>query len=376
MGDSEVKRIDVLLSAPKPTAASKQRETERLRVDKGDAKKREDERQRAIAEKQAQMRAEFKAQGIELGSGTSFRDCTDCPEMIPIPGGSFEMGSPNYEAGRRDGEGPVRRVSISPFALGKHAVTRGQFAAFVAETNYDAGDKCWTVEDGKAEVRSARNWRDPGFRQDNSHPIVCISWNDATAYAQWLSRKTGKTYRLASEAEWEYAARAGTTTARYWGESADQACAYANVMDTAGKSQVPGVTWEVSCTDGHAYTAPVGSFKPNAFGLHDMLGNVWQWTQDCWHDSYDGAPTDGSVRSGGDCTEKHAVRGGSWASGPGSVRAAARSAASSTRRKSACIRFNAVSLSGFEAQHDDRRGVRRRAPARSRRRIRRARRRS
>lgn len=331
LGDSEIKRVDVLLSAPKPAAASKPRETERLRVEKGDAKKREDERQRVIAEKQAQMRAEAKAQGIKLGSGNSFRDCTDCPEMIPIPGGNFEMGSPNFEAGRRDDEGPIRRVSIGPFALGKYAVTRGQFAVFVSETGYDAGEKCWTVEDGTAEVRSGRSWRNPGFQQDNSHPIVCVSWDDATAYAQWLSRKTGKTYRMPSEAEWEYAARAGTTTVRYWGDSADQACVYANVMDTTGKSQVPGVTWEVSCTDGHGYTAPVGSFKPNAFGLYDMLGNVWQWTQDCWHDNYDGAPTDGSAWSGGDC-ERHAVRGGSWLLRPVSVRAAARSGSNTTGR--------------------------------------------
>jgi len=332
LGDGAVKRIDVQLSPPQLTAEAKKREAERSRQEQA-AKKRTEARQRAVAEKQArapaqtsvQAAVEPKVQGIALGSGSAFRDCTDCPEMVLIPGGSFEMGSPSHEAGRRDNEGPVHRVNVSSFAMGRNAVTRRQFSAFVTETGYDVGDKCWTFENGRGEVRQGRSWRDVGYPQDDNHPAVCVSWNDAIAYAQWISLKTGKNYRLASEAEWEYAARANTTTARFWGESPDQACAYANVMDATGKSRVPDVTWEAhNCSDGHAYTSPVGSFKPNAFGLYDMLGNVWQWTQDCWHDNYNGAPTDGSAWAGGDCG-KHAVRGGSWNLDPRFVRAAVRS---------------------------------------------------
>jgi formylglycine-generating enzyme required for sulfatase activity len=222
------------------------------------------------------------------------------------------MGSPSDEAGRGSDEGPQHRVSVAAFSLAKTEITRGQFAAFVNDSGHDAGDQCWTFEGGKYEERSGRNWRNPGYSQRDDHPVVCVNWQDAQAYTQWLSRKTGQNYRLPTEAEWEYAARAGNNTARPWGDSASQACGYANIMDSTGKAQVPGVTWEVhNCTDGHAYTAPTSSFTANAFGLHDMIGNVWEWTEDCYHDNYSGAPSDGSAWSGGSC-EKRVLRGGSW----------------------------------------------------------------
>ena len=135
-------------------------------------------------------------------AGTIFRDCPDCPEMVVIPAGSFDMGSPDSEDGQGDDEGPVRRVKVAVFALGKTEITRGQFAAFVKKTKYDAGDKCWTFENGKFRERDG-DWRKPGYLQDDKHPVACINWNDAKAYAIWLSRKTGKQYRLPSEAEWE-----------------------------------------------------------------------------------------------------------------------------------------------------------------------------
>ena len=235
------------------------------------------------------------------------------------------MGSPPAETGRSDNEGPLHRVSVNGFALGKLEVTRVQFAAFVDASGYNAGSECFTFEGGKYEKRSGRNWRNPGYSQGDNHPVVCVSWEDAKAYFAWLSRKTGKTYRLASEAEWEFAARAGTTTARYWGDNPDQACGYANVMDATGKSQVSGVTWKVhNCDDGHAHTAGAGSFKPNAFGLYDMIGNAWEWTEDCWNGNYNGAPSDGSAWTTGECSVGRVLRGGSWSSSPRYARSAGR----------------------------------------------------
>jgi sulfatase modifying factor 1 len=149
-----------------------------------------------------------------------------------------------------------------------------------------------------------------------------VSFEDATAYAEWLGKQTGKPYRLPSEAEWEYVARARTTTTRYWGDSEQEACAYANVADREAKAKHPGwVTFD--CDDGYAETAPVGRFKPNAFGLYDMLGNAWEWTQDCYNDGYKNAPINGSAWLSGDCNRR-VVRGGSWDGGPDGVPSALR----------------------------------------------------
>jgi formylglycine-generating enzyme required for sulfatase activity len=156
-------------------------------------------------------------------------------------------------------------------------------------------------------------WRNPGFEQSYYDPVVCVSWADARAYAAWLSQITGLRYRLPSEAEWEYAARAGTATARYWGDDMAQICTYANVLEVG-----------IQCADGHLNTAPVGTFRANAFGLFDMLGNVSEWTEDCWFPTHDGAPTDGGARSGSDCAQR-VLRGGSWNADPWRVRAATRS---------------------------------------------------
>jgi formylglycine-generating enzyme required for sulfatase activity len=161
--------------------------------------------------------------------------------------------------------------------------------------------------------------------QDDTHPVVCVSWEDASAYAAWLTRRSGRNYRLLTEAEWEYAARAGTTTPRYWGDDANESCAYANTADLDAFRQVPdAINWPfANCSDGRAHTAPVGSYRPNRFGLHDMLGNVWEWTQDCWNVNYTAAPADGSAWAAGDCFMR-VVRGGSWDDSPPGVRAAYR----------------------------------------------------
>ena len=256
--------------------------------------------------------------------GDTFMDCDTCPEMVVIPKGAFTMGSPSSEVGRWANEGPVHRVQLRSFALGKYEVTRGQFDAFVRDTGYSAGGDCY-VDKGGGEFGklASKNWRDPNYAQTDQDPAVCISWEYANAYIEWLAWQTGKPYRLPSESEWEYAARAGTTTARHWGDDPDEACASANVFDRTSKSK-NGYDWaHHDCTDDHAHTAPVGNFRPNGFGLYDMLGNAWEWVEDCWNGSYSGAPSDGSAWSTGECGER-VLRGGSWDHVPKFVRAAYR----------------------------------------------------
>lgn len=219
---------------------------------------------------------------------------------------------------------PQRSVNVKSFSAGKFEVTRGQYRAFAAATGRSS-DGCFLWAGTEFEMDRTKDWRNPGHTQDDAHPAACVSWEDASAYVQWLSRKTGQAYRLLSEAEWEYAARAGTTTARYWGDDGNMACGYANLADFTTGAQVPGAgNWYIAnCNDRYAYTAPVGSFRANAFGLHDMLGNVEEWTQDCWNGNYHGAPSDGSAAATGDCALR-AVRGGSWDDDPVGLRAAYR----------------------------------------------------
>ena len=243
--------------------------------------------------------------------GDRFRDCPECPEMAVLPAGSYRMGSPSYEQGRQENEGPVHEVAIAtPFALGVYEVTVAEFGRFVDETGYSGGSSCYTYEGGSLEDRAGRGWRNPGFGQSGRSPVACVNWNDAQAYAAWLSRETGEQYRLPSESEWEYAARAGTATARYWGEGESGQCRHANGADTSAKERYSGLI-VASCRDGHVHTAPVGSLTANGWGLHDMLGNVWEWTGDCWNGSYSGAPSDGSAWEYGECNER-VLRGGSW----------------------------------------------------------------
>ena len=199
-------------------------------------------------------------------------------------------------------------------------MTRAEFAAFVRKTGHEATG-CWVLV---LDYDGSKDWRDPGYEQTDRDPVACVSWNDAKAYLGWLSHKSGKTYRFPSESEWEYAARAGTNTARFWGDDADRGCGYANVLDRTGKRENKlGWMNSARCDDGYAQTAPVGSFTANAFGVHDMLGNVWEWTEDCWNDLYKGAPRDGSAWRSGDCDQR-ILRGALWSGIPRFVRAAIR----------------------------------------------------
>jgi formylglycine-generating enzyme required for sulfatase activity len=260
-----------------------------------------------------------------------FQECENCPEMVVVPAGSFTMGSPDDEKGRYGWEGPQHDVKIGKlFAAGRQHVTVDQFAAFVRETKHEAGSKCQTFDGATWEVRPNRSWRNPGFVQEGSHPVVCVSWDDAKAYVDWLVQKTARPYRLLSEAEWEYAARARTSPGaypRFWfGDDEKELCRHGNGADQKARESIGGAKgWTAApCSDGFAYTSPAGHYLPNAFGLHDMFGNAWQWTSDCWHDNYDGAPADGSAWTTGSCGDGAVVRGGSWGSLPRVLRAANR----------------------------------------------------
>jgi formylglycine-generating enzyme required for sulfatase activity len=224
--------------------------------------------------------------------GTEFQECDACPVMVVVPAGTYQMGSPPASWGRFYREGTIRTVTFPrPFALGKFEVTFQQWAPCVAE--------------GKCEELEDEGWG------RGRRPVINVNWLQAKAYVDWLANRTGKPYRLPSEAEWEYAARAGAGQTRFFDLPAEQACKHANLYDLAAKEKL-GYEWEhVPCSDGYVETAPVGSFKPNAVGLHDMLGNVWEWTMDCARPVWRDLPRDGSPWLRGDCTER-AFRGGSW----------------------------------------------------------------
>jgi formylglycine-generating enzyme required for sulfatase activity len=249
----------------------------------------------------------------------AFKDCADCPEMVAIPPGAFVMGSPETEPGREANEGPQRRVTIGKsFALAKYETTKGEFAAFVRETGYVASNTCPLWQGTKTVPTPGTNWQSHPFAKTDRHPLLCVSREDTNAYVAWLAAKTGQKYRLPSEAEWEYAAREGGARPVATGVNGNGLCRVGNVADAALKKEVPD--WPsavVDCDDGYGRTtAPVGSFAPNAFGLHDMQGNVWEFTEDCYAESYAAAPIDGSAHQETDC-QRRTVRGGGWLNGPG-----------------------------------------------------------
>ena len=250
-------------------------------------------------------------------TGREFTECTNCPTMVAVPGGKFVMGSPAGEPGRFDNEGPQHYVSVRAFAIGKFDVTSEEFRQFLRETSYQP-EPC--------DRRLGLGWRSlghglvypPNEVEPLRWPAVCLDWRDAQAYIAWLNarakiehpslvNRTGP-YRLPTEAEWEYAARGGTTAARWWGNAIGSGNANCNGCGSRADNQV---------------LEEVGSFRPNPFGLFDMLGNAWQWTADCWHKSYVGAPSDGRAWTEPNCA-KHVLRGGSWDNVPIFIRSAAR----------------------------------------------------
>jgi len=245
-----------------------------------------------------------------------FADLAGGPEFVVVPAGKFAMGSAASEPERGASEGPVHTVTFAgPFAVGRHAITRAQFATFVEATGHkaDAGAYIWTASRWRFDPHAC--WRNPGFAQDDDHPVVCINWNDAKAYAAWLSLRAGETYGLMSEAEWEYAARAGTSTTFWWGSTISPEMAN---YDGNHAYQGGGATGEW-----RRGTVAADSFEANPWGIYQMLGNCWEWTEDCWNENYVGAPGDGSARTSGNCTVR-VVRGGSWFAVPQGLRCATR----------------------------------------------------
>ncbi len=251
------------------------------------------------------------------GGGNSewFKDKAFTPEMLVVPAGSFVMGASQDEELRGDDEGPQHEVVIEqPFAVGRFALTVGEFTSFVEATRRAMPDKLWTFENDTGEEREGRSFRDPGFLQTEHHPVVGVSWEDAAAYCVWLTQTTSRSYRLLSEAEWEYCCRAGTTTPFWFGHDISTAQANFNgdcINETGKRGEF------------RRRTVPVDCFDPNPWGLYQVHGNVWEWCEDNWHPSYHGAPSDGSAWKGeGD--QSRVRRGSSWNSDPRYLRSACR----------------------------------------------------
>ena len=262
-----------------------------------------------------------------LQAGEAFRECGagfDCAEMKVLPAGTFLMGSPDDEPGRDYDEGPQQEISIQRFAVGRFEVTHDQWEACVEHTDRDRYE---AQEEAGEPVIGCAKAGDQGYGRVDK-PVINVSWEDAQGYVRWLNLMTeGKTegpYRLLTEAEWEYAARGETQSAYYWGDSAEEICGYANVMTSDTKRKYTGFRGApAQCEDGFIETAPVGSFKPNAFGLFDMSGNVWEWTEDCYRGNLEDQSPDGEAWEAGDCSRR-VLRGGSWNHNPRSLRSADR----------------------------------------------------
>jgi formylglycine-generating enzyme required for sulfatase activity len=246
------------------------------------------------------------------GAAEPFRDCLNCPEMVVVPAGGFTMGAAPNEAVATIPEDQVRVSIARPFAVGRFAVTRGEFAAFAAATGHGMEGICHRL--GVPGRDPQLNWRSPGFAQSDNHPVVCVNWRDAKAYVAWLSLITGKQYRLLSEAEREFVARAGSMTPFWWGSTI-----------STGQANYDG---RIAYADGRTgewrnSTVAVDSFIPNAWGLYNVHGNVWEWTEDCWNEKNAGNPGDGTARLSGDCSLR-VVRGASFNNAPHTLRAARR----------------------------------------------------
>lgn len=270
---------------------------------------------------------------------STFRDCAECPEMVALPAGSFVMGSTEEEtskAGLPEEQGarerPAHQVTFQkPFAIGKYELTVDEYAAFAKDTGRSATANCitWDKAAGKWGPVAAATWQNPGYEQTGRFPVGCMTIDDARAYVVWLSNKTGKSYRVPSEAEWEYAARAGTRTMLPWADTQDNICARANVSDLTRMETHTTADREptrfFNCRDGFVYAAPVGSFEADPWGLYDTIGNIWEWTEDCFIPHYNGAPTDGSVWRDPKQCDRLIVRSGGWYSRNWFARPAGRS---------------------------------------------------
>ena len=251
------------------------------------------------------------AAAADTPASATFADCEGCPDMVVVPGGTFTMGTDTGQAQER----PAHEVTVRRFAVARTEVTRAQYQLFATETGRAPLGPCLTDidRDGRYALDYGKNWADSGFPSGDDHPVTCMNWGDANDYAAWLARKTGQPYRLLSEAEYEYALRAGTTTEYWWGDDKDALCRYANGPDAHVMSLYPSWHDGVACEDGFDFTAPVASFEPNGFGLYDMAGNVWEWTADCYVPGYAVQPRDVSAHVDLERCGRRSTRGGSLA---------------------------------------------------------------
>jgi formylglycine-generating enzyme required for sulfatase activity len=297
------------------------------------------DRLRAAAREQNAATDAFGFQGFRLAtsdltflanSDLTFRDCDDgsCPRMVLIPPGRFLMGSTlSRDAAHLPDEGPAHQVTIDTFAVGKFPVTLEQWRAYLRDIDSSGSSNCVGFDPSarQFERKPQYNWSSPGVPEEykEDYPVVCVTFEEARRYAEWLSRKTRHHYRLLSESEYEYINGAGGGHIYLWGDSPERQCEYANGADVSTNRSFPLTAASAGCDDGYATIAPVGQFKPNRFGLYDTTGNVWSWTQDCYHDSYTGAPDDGAAWEEKPCDEI-VVRGGSWYDKPHVFRVALR----------------------------------------------------
>lgn len=256
---------------------------------------------------------------VPESAGASFRECDDCPLMVVVPAGSFTMGFDGGEPERY--EGPVRQVEVArKFAVGRYPVTNAQYRVFQQDTGHPPSG-CWMWDGRNARFDKQASWQDPGYGRPpgDAEPAACLNWKDANAYVTWLAKRTGQPYRLPSETEWEYLAWGGERRGRFaWGDRPEDACLHANVFDRSSAAAAPDSPLEpAACDDGYPDIAPVGQFRANAFGVYDIIGNIWEWQQDCYVMPYAAdAPRDGSphILPGAAC-ERRSVRGGSWNTG-------------------------------------------------------------
>lgn len=245
------------------------------------------------------------------------------PPMVAIPAGSFSMGSStSNSAPPQPLDTPMREMRIPAFQMAKYEVTVGQFRQFVEATGHKAEATCWRFASNDWGIENVKGtWDAPAYPQGEHHPVMCVSWVDARAYTAWLAAQTGKPYRLPSEAEWEYAARAGSPHKYHFGVDESQVCRYGNVRDTLGREALGKITGkpgkEALCSDGSQFTSVVGMYQPNAFGLYDMIGNVGEIVEDCEHKTYDGAPSDGSAWTTNCSNTMKIHRGGNFGSRKG-----------------------------------------------------------
>jgi sulfatase modifying factor 1 len=272
------------------------------------------------------------------------RECAYCPEMVTVPAGTAILGAAAGDRFRNVDELPERRIDVAaPFAVGRYEVTRAQYQAFVQATGRAVGGDCLTdrVKRGTWVVDAGTNFRDPGFPQTDADPVACVNWEEAQAYVDWLNTRTSGGYRLLTEVEWEYVARAGATrnTVYPWGDDPGGGCPFANGFDRTAMATYAGADTSghkvfdpLLCADGWLNTAPVGSLAPNALGVHDMIGNVGEWVGDCYRAAREEGAASGPPTAAADICARRLAKGGSWGTLAHNLRTAERLPYAATHR--------------------------------------------